>query len=92
MAVAPVFLQYNQRIEGRLCREFLASLIRALIEWEIRQAMTRENPSELSVHPEDQGCDAPFATQLLAIFDDLARHRLFEGDTVLMDLSKCDHC
>ena len=83
MAVAPVFLQDNQRIEGLLCLEFMALLIRALIEREIRQAMAREHLSELSLYPEDRGCAAPTATRVLAIFDDLARHRLFEGDALV---------
>ena len=83
MAVAPVLLKDNARIEGLLCLEFLALLIRALIEREIRQAMAREHLAELSLYPEDRGCAAPTAARVLAIFDDLARHRLLHGETLL---------
>ena len=83
MAVAPVFLKDNARIEGLLCLEFLALLIRALIEREIRQAMAREHLTELSLSPEDRGCAAPTAARVLAIFDDLARHRLLHGETLV---------
>ena len=58
-------------------------LIRALIEREIRQAMAREHLAELSLYPEDRGCAAPTATRVLTIFDDLARHRLFYGETLV---------
>ncbi len=83
MAVSPVLLKDNARIEGLWCLEFLALLIRALIEREIRQAMAREHLAELSLYPEDWGCATPTATRVLAIFDDLARHRLFHGETLV---------
>ena len=80
MDVAPIFLKDAARIEGLLCLEFLALLVRALIEREIRQAMQRRHLEELSLYPEDRGCRAPTATRVLAIFSGLSRHRLFEGD------------
>ena len=85
MAVAPVFLQDSERIEGLLGLEFLALLVRALIEREIRQAMARNHLTELSLYPEDRGCSAPTATRVLAIFDDLARHGLFDGETLVQN-------
>ena len=83
MAVAPVFLTESERIKGLLCLEFLALLIRALIEREIRQAMAREHLAELSLYPEDWSCSAPTATRMLAILEDLAQHRLFHADTLV---------
>lgn len=80
MDVAPVFLKDAARIEGLLCLEFLALLVRALIEREIRKAMQRRHLEELSLYPEDRGCRAPTATRVLAIFSGLSRHRLLEGD------------
>ena len=80
MDVPPVFLKDAARIEGLLCLEFLALLIRALIEREIRQAMERRHLAELSLYPEDRGCRAPTATRVLAIFSGLTRHRLFHDD------------
>jgi|GEM_PF-1634404 len=80
MDVARVFLKDAARIEGLLCLEFLALLVRALIAREIGQAMQRRHLEELSLYPEDRGCRAPTATRVLAIFSGLSRHRLFEGD------------
>jgi transposase len=78
MEVAPVFLKNTARIEGLLCLQFLALLIRALIEREIRQAMQRNNLPELSLYPEDRACRAPTATRIFDIFRDLDRHRLVQ--------------
>jgi transposase len=84
MQVAPVFLKDAARIEGLLALEFLALLIRALIERQIRQEMQRRHIAELSLYPEDRACRAPTATRVFDIFTGLARHRLVDSnDTVL---------
>lgn len=74
--VAPVFLHDPARIEALLCCHFIAMLIQALIERQIRQAMTHRGLRQLSVYPEDRGCTAPTAARILEIFTGLARHDL----------------
>jgi len=74
--VAPMFLRDPARIEALLCCHFIAMLIQALIERQIRTAMTEAGLAELSLYPEDRGCAAPTATRVLEIFEPLARHRL----------------
>jgi transposase len=81
--VAPVFLRDPARIEGLLCCHFIAMLIQALIERDIRNAMTARGLTELSLYPEDRGCAAPTAARVLEIFTGVARHHLIhDGRTV----------
>ena len=83
MEVAPVYLQNAARIEALFCLEFLALLVRALIEREIRLAMQRRGIKEISLYPEERGSAAPTATRVLGIFTDVCRHRLFQDDRLV---------
>jgi transposase len=76
--VAPVLLHEPARIEGLLCCHFIAMLIQALIERQIRQAMADRGLPQLSLYPEDRGCAAPTAARVLEIFNGLARHHLLD--------------
>jgi transposase len=74
--VAPMFLHDPARIEALLCCHFIALLIHALIERQIRQAMKTKGIKQLSLYPEDRGCPAPTTARVLDIFTGLARHHL----------------
>jgi transposase len=76
--VAPVFLHHPARIEGLLCCHFIALLIQALIERQIRHAMAHRGLRQLSLYPEDRGCAAPTTARVLEIFTGLARHHLID--------------
>jgi transposase len=76
--VAPMFLHDPARIEALLCCHFIAMLIHALIERQIRAAMKTKGIKQLSIYPEDRGCAAPTAARILDIFDGLARHQLID--------------
>lgn len=76
--VAPVFLHDPARIEALLCCHFIAMLIHALIERQIRRATKTKGIKQLSIYPEDRGCAAPTAARILDIFDGLARHQLID--------------
>jgi transposase len=78
--VAPVFLHDPARIEALLCCHFIAMLIHALIERQIRQAMKIKGIKQLSIYPEDRGCPTPTAARVLDIFNSLARHHLIDQD------------
>lgn len=75
-AVAPVFLRNPARIEGLLCCHFLALLIGALIERQIRDAMVRSKTKAIPLYPEDRDCAAPSAERVLEIFAPVTRHHL----------------
>jgi hypothetical protein len=76
--VAPVLLHDPARIEGLLCCHFIAMLIQALIERDIRKAMANHGLTQLAVYPEDRPSTAPTAARVLDTFTGLARHHLFD--------------
>ncbi len=82
--VAPMFLRDPARIEGLLCCHFIAMLVQALIERQIRAAMAERGLTELSLYPEDRGCAAPTTARILEIFTGLARHHLHDRDSRLI--------
>lgn len=77
--VAPVFLHHPARIEGLLCCHFIAMLVQALIERQIRRAMATAGVRQLSLYPEDRGCAAPTTARVIEIFNGLTRHHLLHA-------------
>lgn len=78
--VAPMWLRDPARIEGLLTCHFIAMLLSSLIERTIRNAMTDNGLTELSLYPEDRGCTAPTTARILQIFTGVARHELTAPD------------
>ena len=74
--IAPMFLKDPARIEGLFACHFIALLVGALIERQIRDAMDIAGITELSLYPEDRGCAAPSAARIIQIFHGLSRHHL----------------
>jgi transposase len=82
-AVAPVNLHSPARIEALLCCHFLALLVSALIERQIRHAMARANTPTIPLYPEERDCAAPSAERILEVFAGLERHHLIEDGRVI---------
>jgi hypothetical protein len=81
--VAPVFLEAPHRIEALLTCHFFAQLTEALIEREIRNAMSAQGLKGIPLYPELRNCPAPAAARVLEIFDDLQRHHLVSDGRVV---------
>ena len=81
--VAPVFLKDVARIEALLCCHFMALLVHALIEREIRAGLAKDDAPNLLLYPEDRACRAPTAARVLEVFSGVARHYLVRDDRVL---------
>ena len=81
--IAPVFLKNEGRIEAFFFLYFLALLVQALIEREVRRAMQREGIEELALYPEDRGSRRPTAEQILRLFSLVERHAVLVGDNVV---------
>jgi transposase len=77
-AVAPVRLHNPARIEALLCCHFLALLVHALIERQIRAAMAAAGNPSIGLYPEDRDCPAPSAARVLDILANLTRHHLHQ--------------
>ena len=83
LAVVPLWLKSIARVEAILLLYFVALLVRALLEREIRQRMKEEDVAALPLYPEDRNCAAPTAERILALFGTLQRHELVAGGTVV---------
>jgi transposase len=77
--VAPVFLQDPARIEGLMTCHFLALLLQALMELEVRRAMANRRIDALALYPEDRPSSSPSAARMIEVFTGIARHRLFDA-------------
>lgn len=73
---APVLLHNPARIEALFCCQFLALLIGALIERQIRTAMAAAHAAAIPLYPEFRRCSAPSTERIVEIFTDLTRHEL----------------
>jgi transposase len=74
--IAPVFLKNPGRIEALFTLYFLALLVQALIERELRLAMQRKKIKELPIYPEQRLCKRPTTEQILRLFSLAERHTL----------------
>jgi len=81
--IAPVFLKSEARIEAFFFLYFLALLLQALVERQLRQAMQRAGIEELPLYPEDRDCRRPTFLQILRLFNLAERHVLRRHDAVV---------
>ncbi|MDQ3775110.1 MAG: transposase, partial [Pseudomonadota bacterium] len=93
--IAPVLLKHEARIEAFFTLYFLALMVQALIERELRQAMKRQSIEELPIYPERRQCRRPTTEQILRLFSLAERHTLLRDghtvqvfDTELTDLQR----
>jgi transposase len=78
-----VLLKNEGRIEALFFVYFLALLVQALIERELRLAMQREKIEALSLYPEERTTQRPTAEQIMRWFSLAQRHILeHEGQAV----------
>ena len=59
---------------------FIALLVHALVELEIRRAMAERALRTIPLYPEQRACTSPSAVRLFEIFGDLARRHLIGPD------------
>ena len=78
---APVLLHNPARIEALFCCQFLALLISALLEREVRTGMRRAALDNIALYPEFRDCKAPSTERILEIFATVCRHQLHRDGT-----------
>ena len=95
MAIAPVYLKSEARIEALFFLYAVSLLVQALMERKIRQAMKREGIPSLPLYPEGRPSRFPTATQVLRLFGPLQRIEILSnGESIktihptLSDLQK----
>jgi transposase len=74
--VAPVYLKAVHRIQALLAVYFLALLVEALLERELRQAMQAKGIEALPLYPEGRACRWPTARRVIDLFESVQRHTL----------------
>ncbi len=79
LEIAPVFLKNEGRIEALFTLYFLALLVQALIERELRLAMKRQAIEQLPLYPEQRQCVHPTTEQVLRLFSLAQRHTLIDA-------------
>jgi len=77
---APVLMKNPERIEALFCCQFIALLCCCLIERDLRNAMKRDQITQLALYPEHRACTQPTADRALELFAGLARHHLTSHD------------
>lgn len=79
----PIWLRDPARIEAIFCCQFLALLVGALIERQIRTAMRQAATTDIPLYPELRACEAPSAERIFAVFADMTCHELHhDGELV----------
>jgi transposase len=72
-AGVPVLLHSPSRIEALFFLHFLALLVKALLERQVRRAMVDRDIPQLPLYPEERECRAPSAERILETFESLQR-------------------
>lgn len=81
--LTPVWLKNVSRVEALLLLYFVALLVQALLERELRHAMARKGIKSLPMYPEERECRAPSAERVFDLFAPLSRHRLRQAGRVV---------
>lgn len=81
--IAPVFLENEGRIEAMFFLYFIALLVQALIERELRRAMKREEIDTMPIYPEERPSGRPTAEQVFRLFSLVMRTELRCHDQAL---------
>jgi len=82
-AATPMYLKSIARIEALLFLHFVALLVHALLEREIRRAMHERGLEDLPIYPEERLCAAPTARRIFELFEPLQHHVLRKGGRVV---------
>jgi transposase len=81
--VTPVLLKSVTRIEGFLFVYFVALLVQALIEREIRLSMRERKIPSIPIYFENRECESPTTDRVLTHFDNIEIHRLWSGKSLV---------
>jgi len=81
--IAPIFLKKPVRVIGLMHVYFLAIMLSALLEREVRRAMAARSLAKIPVLPEGRATATPTTPRILENFSDVAWQSFQEADRVL---------
>ena len=87
LAATPLYLQNIGRLEALLFLEFIALMVHALIERQMRHAMQTAGQETIPLYPEDRPCKAPTTARLIELFQLVQFHRLRDGKAVVQEFA-----
>src|SRR5215471_4868866 len=83
LEVAPIWLKKNTGIEALMFLEFIAQIIAALIERDLRKKMAEKTIDLLCSLPEGRASKTPTIEQVLRLFENQNKHALYDGDHLI---------
>ena len=76
----PLLFKKLERIEATMFAFFIALMIQALIERQVRNQMADRNIPAIALYPEDRDASHPTTAKIMGIFDDISTYKLtFSG-------------
>ena len=81
--VAPVFLKKNERIEALMFVVYIADLVAALIQRDLRRAMEKHDIQVLRTLPEDRPTRTPTWEQIQRLFANHCKYQILADDSLL---------
>jgi transposase len=81
--IAPLLFKKIERIEANLLLFFIALMIQALIERQIRAGMKDKEIPSLEVYPENRNASHPTTSKVFDIFSDISTYALTENSHVI---------
>lgn len=80
---APLTLKSDARIDALGFCLYVALLVHALVERELRRAMAASGITSLPLYYEERACNAPTAARVFELLDPLCHTTVFHGDELL---------
>lgn len=84
---APAYLKNIGRLEALLFLEFIALIVHALIERQLRLTMREDRIKSLPLYPERRACKAPTTDRLIMLFGPLQYHRLRQKGRMVQEFA-----
>ncbi len=80
---APLLFKKIERVEANMFAFFIALMIQALLEREVRRKMEERNIKALKIYPEEREAKSPTTCRVLNVFDIISTYRITEKSRVI---------
>jgi len=80
---APLLFKNITRVEANMFLFFIALIIQALLEREIRTVMKQQNIESLDLYPEDREALHPTTDRVLKIFEGISSYKITKGEEII---------
>ncbi len=80
---APLFFKNIERVEANLFAFFVALVLQALLEREIRESMKKNNIQGLDIYPEERESKFPTTNSILNAFNGVSRYKIIKDRMVI---------